>query len=335
MIIPFYLMTLTVPWVGVGDDRKAVEVVCPVDGFKFQAFEVTVSNHWGGRDADGCHHAYKTTPIEYLVWVCPSCGYAGRKKDFEAKLSDEERNALRAGLKPAERIAKDARQNQVPGHVKYDLLAQSARLRKAPPEQVALGYLYASWSCRQQGVVDFEAFDEWDQLRTGYGLHQTPLQLGFKKNRTEFELEQAKRVERDLEAKKYEKGINRVLARYLAAFLYRKHGENADALRWLKELEAVKGENSLVDEAAARMRASIDLERAYQLKAREAYIEAIDSKKLDRKTSAEVSYLIAELYRRTGELPSASSWYQTALDGADAPELKKLAADQKAKADRK
>jgi len=329
------LILATAFLISFGDDKKTVEVVCPVDAFRFQAFEVTVSNKWGGMDTDGCLHAIKTTPYELLVWACPSCGFAGRKKDFEAKLSEEDRAVLRAGLKPAEKIVKGARQNQIPGHVKYDLLAQAARLRKLPPEQAAIGYKYASWSCRQQGAIDFDAFDEWDQLRTNYGLHQTPMQLGFDKNRTDFELAQAKKLEKDLDAKKYERGINKILARYLAAFLYRKHGENAEAERWLKELDAVKGENSLVDDAAAKMRASIDLERAYQKKACEAYIEAVDSKKLDKKTSAEVAYLIGEFYRRTGDLASASSWYQTAIDGAETPEFKKLAADQKAKAERK
>src|SRR5207247_179099 len=80
------------------DEKKEVDVVCPLDGTKFKAFEVLQSNHWGGRDSDFCPHAYKATPLEYWVWVCPRCAFAGRKKDFDAKLSDDERKALLAGL---------------------------------------------------------------------------------------------------------------------------------------------------------------------------------------------------------------------------------------------
>ena len=83
-----------------GDEKKSVDVVCPLDGQRFTAVEITATNHWGGRDADGCPHAFKTTPLELLVWVCPGCGFAGRKADFQAKLTEAEKAVLREGLKP-------------------------------------------------------------------------------------------------------------------------------------------------------------------------------------------------------------------------------------------
>src|SRR5688572_3674497 len=108
-----------------GDERKTVDVVCPVDGHRFQASEVR-SNRWGGVDTDFCPHAIKTTPLELYVWVCPGCRFAGRKADFEAPVSEEHRKALLAGLKPAAEFPKTARQEKIPGHVKYDLMAQAA-----------------------------------------------------------------------------------------------------------------------------------------------------------------------------------------------------------------
>jgi len=271
------------------DEKRQVPVVCPVDGTKFTATEIVLSNQWGGLDADFCPHAFKTTPLEFYVWVCPACGFAGRKKDFGARLSEEEKRALGGGaLKPCEPIRKGARQSEIPGHVKYDLLAQAARLRGAPPEEAGRAWLHAAWSCRQQGAIELDGFEEWETLKSEYGLLQTPMQLG-KKNRTDFELEAARRIEKDAEAKKYERGINRTLARYLAAFLHRKHGENAAAERWLGEVEALKGENSVVDEAAGRVRASIAREREYQKKAIEAYSEASRRGLPDRKTAAEVA----------------------------------------------
>jgi hypothetical protein len=329
---------LFAPWAGGpiawGDEKKPVEVVCPVDGTKFTAFEVLTTNQWGGLDLDFCPHAYKTTPLEWKVWVCPSCRFAGLRKDFDLKLSEDEKKALQSGLVPALEIKKGARQGEIPGHVKYDLLAQVAALRKQAPEEIGRAYLHASWCARQQGAVSFEDFDEWEALRSSYGLNRTPMELGTEKgskrpkNRTDYEIEVAGRLEKDIAAKK-PFGVNKILSPYLAAYLYRKHGENAQAERWLKSLPP--NENSVVDEAASKMRASIELERAYQKKAIEAYLAAIDRGRLESRAQAEAAYLVGELYRRRGELDSASSWYRTAAESATTEELRKLAQDQKAK----
>ncbi len=329
---------VTVVFVNPGDEKKDVAAVCPVDGTKFTAVDVTVTNHWGGRDADGCYHAFKTTPLEYLVWVCPACKFAGLKKDFaELKLSEEEKRLLGSGLRPAAEIRRGARQSEIPGHVKFDLLAQVAALRKAPPEEVGRAWLYASWSARQQGAVYLGDFDEWEQLRTSYGLNRTPMEVGPKKNRSDVDLESVLRIEKDIEGKRHEAGANRLLARYLAAYVWRKHGENGRAEKWLAEMEKLRDpktrqlENSVVDDAAARMKASIPLEKEYQKKAIDAYAAAANSGRLDKRVSPEVAYLIAELYRRREERDSADSWYQSAIDAAPTPEFKALAEAQRAK----
>jgi tetratricopeptide (TPR) repeat protein len=329
---PLLLLLLLGPAAGAGDEKKTVDVVCPVDGHKFQAVEMLVTNNWGGRDFDGCNHAFKTTPLEFLVWVCPSCRFAGRKKDFEAKLDDGLKKALADGLKPLSEIRKGARQAEIPGHVKYDLLAQAAAIRGAPPAETGLAYLYASWSCRQQGAVSFDDFDEWETLRSGYGLNKPPMELKGR-NRTEVELETALRVEKDIEQKKIF-GVNKVLARYLAAYLYRKHGENAEAERWLADLALLKGENSVVDAAAERMKASIALEREFQKKAIAAYQAALDREPAASKVAPEFAYLLGELHRRTGDPKTASQLYQKAIDASDSPAVRKLAAQQKAKVEK-
>jgi hypothetical protein len=308
-----------------GDERKAVDVVCPVDGTKFQALEVR-SNHWGGRDADFCPHAFKTTPLEFWVWACPGCGYAGLKADFDAPLDAEGKKKLRDGLKPLAEIPKGAKQEKIPGHVKYDLWAQAAKLRGAPAADVGRAYLHASWSARQQGAVALDGFDEWESLYKSYQLDQTPMQFGPSKNRTEFDLEVARKVEKDVAARRYPAGVNRLLSRYLAAYLFRKHGENAEAERWLGDLEALKGENSVVDDAAARMRASIALEREFQRKALEVY-QGLPS-------SPNFAYVTGELLRRLGDRKAAAESYQKVLDAGPSEPLRKLAAEQKAKVEK-
>lgn len=320
--------------IGVSDVGKQVNVVCPVDGTKFTATEVTASNQWGGRDADGCAHAFNTTPLESLVWVCPGCRFTGRRKDFEGTIPEADKKSLLDGLRPSAEIRRDAKQNQIPGAVKYDLLAQVAQIRKAPPEELGRAWLYASWSCRQQGAVYLNDFEEWEALRDRYTLNQKPMAFGLAKNRTEFELDVAGKIAKEIEAKQYERGPNRILARYLAAYLYRKHGETIPAERWLSELEKVKGENSIVDDAAAKMRSSIPREREFQRKAIGTYKAAYDTKGLDPKVAPEVAYLLGELSRRLGEKKDAAAWYQKAMDTSDSDPLKKLAAAQKALAEK-
>jgi hypothetical protein len=158
--------------------------------------------------------------------------------------------------------------------------------------------------------------------------------FGLGKNRTEFELDVAAKIAKEIDAKQYERGPNRILARYLAAYLYRKHGETVPAERWLAELEKVKGENSIVDDAAAKMRGSIVQERDFQKRTLETYKAAYEGKGLDAKVAPEVAYLLGELSRRLGDGKAAVTWFQKALDTTDSDPLKKLAAAQKALAEK-
>jgi hypothetical protein len=96
----------------------------------------------------------------------------------------------------------------------------------------------------------------------------------------------------------------------------------------------MKGENSIVDVAAERMRASIGLEREFQKKAIDAYRAALGKEAAGSKIAAEFAYLLGELHRRTGDPQGASGFYQKAIDLADTEAVRKLATDQKAKVDR-
>jgi hypothetical protein len=66
MSVPLLVLCLGL---AASDVQKQVKVTCPVDGTKFEGTEITATNHWGGRDADGCAHAFNTTPLESYVWV--------------------------------------------------------------------------------------------------------------------------------------------------------------------------------------------------------------------------------------------------------------------------
>ncbi len=309
------------------DDKKKVEVTCPVDGTKFTATEITVTNQWGGVDYDFCPHAFKTTPLEHRVWVCPSCCFAGLKKDFDATFDETQKKRLRENLAPFVEALKSAGTKNLPGHVKFDLLAQVALILRSGNLAVGRAYLNASWSCRQQGAIRLRGFDEWTALLDRHGINRTPIQIG-RRNRTDYDLAAAAKVEKAIQEKKYERGVNRLLARYLAAYLYRKHGENEPALKWLGTLASLEGENSIVADAAKRMRASISMERDFQKKAVEAYTAALGEKEHPPQAAAEITYLLGELNRRLGEREKAAECYRKVIDGVASEGLKKLATDR-------
>ena len=102
----------------------------------------------------------------------------------------------------------------------------------------------------------------------------------------------------------------------------------------MSELEKAKGENSIVDDAVAKSRALLPLEREFQKKAMEAYRTAYEAGSLDKKVAPEVAYLLGELARRTGDTKAAGTWYQKALDSTDSEPLKKLATTQKTLAEK-
>src|SRR5262245_28434871 len=101
------------------DTLKPVDVVCPIDGTKFTAMEVVSTDAawgWGGVDTDSCKHSYQSLPMEHYIWTCPSCYFSGGKAQFAAKNTPA---GIKGALKPAIQIPKGAKQDQIPGWVKY------------------------------------------------------------------------------------------------------------------------------------------------------------------------------------------------------------------------
>ncbi len=329
-----WIAVLALGGVALADETKKATPTCPVDGTKFDAVEVVRSDAqyaWGGLDADFCSHAFKTLPMEHYIWTCPKCHYSGGKADFDAKLvlTPEQKAAIQGNLKPLAPIRPNARQEEIPGHVKYDLAAQVLERLGRPAADVAKKRLHASWAARQAGTAWLEHLDEWTELREALGLEKSPMELG-KKNRTDLDLEVAARVGKDVAGKDV-KTTDVLLRKYACAWLTRRHGENVEALAWIAELEKAKGFNSVVDEATAKMKESIAAERIHQAKAAEGYAAALEAGSVPAERRGETQYLLGELKRRLGDKAAAASWFAKCLEGAPEAALKKRAEDQKKK----
>ena len=314
------------------DELKKVDVVCPLDGTKFVAHEVTRTDAalgWGGVDADFCRHAYRTLPMEHYVWTCPSCGYSGGKAQFDPKkpLSAELKTKLTGALKPALPIAAGAKQEEIPGWVKYDLFAQVEAVRGASTLDIARRHLNAAWAARQAGALRLDDFDDWVEASKAAGLEKTPLDMG-RKNRSEEDLAACAKLAKEIDAGAH-KGTALLVRRYLLAVTYRRRGENVEALRWLDEVDKSKGENSVIDVASKRVRESIAAERAQQAKAAALYAKVVDDPGVEAATRAECLYMLGELARRRGEKSDAAAWYTKAIALATDDALKKRAEAQK------
>ena len=315
-----------------GDELKRVEVACPVDGTRFSASEVVRTDAtmgWGGVDTDFCRHAYRTFPMEHYVWTCPSCWFSGPKASFDPKTppTDEHKKKIRGALQPAVPIAKGTKQEQIPGWVKYDLYAQVEALRGAPTLEIARRHLNAAWAVRATGAVRIDDYDDWVDAAKSAGLDTSPMDLG-KKNRSEEDLAACRRLEKDLAAEKHA-GTALLVRRYLLAMTFRRRGENVDALRWLDEVDKSKGENSVIDDAARKVRESIGVERAQQKKAAVLYAKVVEDPGIPVGTKADCLYMLGEIARRNGERESALSWYAKAIAAAPSDALKKRAEAQK------
>jgi tetratricopeptide (TPR) repeat protein len=303
------------------DETRAVKVTCPVDGTAFTAELLTRTNRWGGIDRDFCPHAYRTFPMETKVWTCPGCRYSGTKEQFSVEgekpvsLDAETARKVRDGLKPLRELPRRFAQRDVPAPVRFDLMAQSLQLTGRPPHEVGNAYLYAAWTARQRGARVLEYFDEYDELCRRYGLDASPVDLFAAKvtNRTDYDLAKAALIARDVEAGKFA-GVNLLLARYAAAYLYRKHGENAEATVLIEAMRADAENNSVVKEALGAMTESIAQEQGFQRAAAARFEQALaEQKELAPAQRGDLLYQLGEIHRRLGKPEAAADYYRRAL----------------------
>lgn len=294
-------------------DDKTVDVTCPVDGTRFKAIQVSPRPAFGGIDRDFCPHAARRCPLEHQVWVCPTCCFAGTEKDY----AEKPRVELKGKLKPCEEF-----KGPMPGHVKFDLLAQVRRLKGEGRDSVGTAYLWAAWTARHRGELEdrVERFEEYAALRQAYGFEKKPLELG-KENRTDYELRLVRQVEQDLAAGKYREP-QLSLAKYLCALTYRRHGELEAAGQWIDDLLKSRGSNSIVDEETEKMAKTIEIEKPFLRKALEEFTAHLEQEK-DPAKACQYAYLVGELHRRLGDKKQAETMYTRAIQSCEEKDPRK------------
>ncbi|HLG42368.1 MAG TPA: DUF2225 domain-containing protein [Planctomycetota bacterium] len=331
------------------DNDKIVEVTCPVDGTKFKAVLIGKLYPLGGVDRDHCPHSGGKPQLQHLVWTCPTCYFTGLKDEFEyaegrevvkakSPPSAESKAKLLGKLTPIEKPPDKADAHAIAGETKFDLLAQARTLRGEAALEVAKAYLQAAWVVRETAAPSLTDFEEYNELVAKYKLNDPKRFLDKSARRSDLELEDAAKIEEDV-AKGKAKGAKELLSRYLILELYRRHGENTRAAKWIADLEGRKGQNSVVDGLVPKIKATIDRERGFQRKALEHLVKAADKPGLSDADRMSLEYMIAEQHRRLEEHDKSKEWFDKVLarekkGDESSKEFFKIAREQRALAEK-
>lgn len=316
------LVWLAAAALGATGPDKTVEATCPIDGTVFKAILTGPLYALGGMDRDHCPHPGGRPRLQHIVWTCPGCLFTGLKDDFDyvdgkdrmaakTPVSAAQKEKLRGALIPMDKLPEKFDQSKIAGEIKFDLLAQTRSIRGAEPLEIGKAYLQGAWVVRQHAAPSLTDFEEYNELVTKYRLNDLKRVMG-QQNRADLDLQEAARIEDDI-AKGRNKGAKDILSRYLVLELYRRHGENAMAAKWVADLQERKGQNSVVDGIVAKIPDTIERERALQRKALDQFLKTVEKPGLSDVDKMKLEYMIAELYRRIDQRDQANEWYDRIL----------------------
>lgn len=201
------------------------EITCPVCGKPFS--QPVVKSHSARikkRDTDFFIIYDVINPYFYDIWLCPRCGYAALRKEFE-------------GIKPAaiqtikDKVQKGWAERKYPEEYDVDIAIERYKvalmnycLIGAKDSQKGYVCLKLSWMYRIKGKIEEE--------------------MNFSKSALEcFENAYMKET-----LPFY--GMNKCMVQYLIGELYRRAGKNDDALRWFGEVIVSRDADYAVKEKA-------------------------------------------------------------------------------------
>ena len=133
---------------------RDVRLRCPVCEHKFTSREVVSTNGFGGKRTDFHVRAAGEQPTQYLVHVCPRCGYAGRSESFgeDASLSSDVVERVWSDLTP--RLTGQT----LTGSEKLEFAARVAVWTGAGACELGDLFLRAAWCCVDEGDTEAERY---------------------------------------------------------------------------------------------------------------------------------------------------------------------------------
>ncbi len=310
---------------------------CPVCGEIVEVQLPMSTNDVGGQDRDLLQRAGGAQIFMEVVASCGICGFTGWPADFseekprrrgkdpgegdELAITKELRKAIVEGnaLQRPEALAgvphePEAPFAHMPSWARLDVLAQTVALRGGEPERIADINLQAAWAVRLgyhpvhlSGLEPNEPQREWLFGRlTDYTEQAQELELF---NPADIELWVAVRL---LATAAQAPGDLRCIASSYGASLLRSHGEHRALLASLPLLEPCVEATAWPGKVEA-IRESVELERFYQRRARDGFVEVLEAGTLEPLQATLTTYLVGELERRLGESDAARGHFDAAL----------------------
>ncbi len=290
------------------------DTTCPVCTHTFEAVVLATVDSSAGVDRDLFARSAGPQPVFYRINTCPKCYYSGYlDDDFRADIKFPKgfrRRVLKSPKLHARlEITPDTDQRMIPASLKYELAETCYRWRNMSAESMAWLCLRASWVARDAGSI----MPRTDRLQRVMGFVERwlpPDRPGT--NQSDRELALTTHIAAELAEGRFSQ-YQRPYVRYVLAMLLRRHGENAPF-----ELLGPSGDQAtalpdLLRSQLARTRESVQAERAWQRKALEHFVQAIDNKEVAPQNRPAALYLVAELYRRLGRANRARRYYDEAI----------------------
>lgn len=298
--------------------KALVKFTCPICENKFESYVVLSTNNLGGQDSDFLSRARGDQPILLAPITCPICFYSGYRIDFDSdkKISKRVIEKIRNGkvLKPLVNISSTTKSYEIPGWVRYDLIAQTYKVLNKSKESIAEQFLAGSWAVR----LETEPLEYLDKSTKNEIMKI--ISIGEERSRNgifnpvEEKISLAEEFEKKSNETKGNISTNYALA---ALILFRAHGENTKVEHLLRVLES-RMEKNKFKEFYEYVIDSINRERYFQQNAVTLIELIIEEKKQEEK--AIFTYLCGELYRRLGNWNRARDFFNKALELKDPPE---------------
>lgn len=133
---------------------RDVRLRCPVCARSFKSREVVSSNGFGGKRTDFQVRAAGEQPTQYLVHLCPICGYAGRTELFAEDARPTSAVIERVWSELSPRLTAEP----VTGSEKLEFAAKVALWSGASASELGDLYLRAAWCCVDEGDIEAERF---------------------------------------------------------------------------------------------------------------------------------------------------------------------------------
>jgi hypothetical protein len=131
-----------------------IDLTCPICAVEFRSQTVVATNGYGGKRTDFHERATGMQPLPYFVHLCTHCGYAGVTRDFgaEVEITDELRAQVWMELAPSLQHALPS------GSLKYEHAARVAEWQGHDARYLADLFLRAAWCCVDEGDTEAERF---------------------------------------------------------------------------------------------------------------------------------------------------------------------------------